>query len=86
MANILHGVDWPKKNMRLNTEAGLLRQPLSWGHPPCKEQPLEGVFLEERWRLEVLGFNPVLDLIPDAIIVAWVDKMGPIQSDGLEVP
>ena len=29
--------------MGLNTEAGLLRQPLSWGHPTCKEQPLEGV-------------------------------------------
>ena len=43
MVNILHGVDWRKKNMGLNTEAGLLRQPLSWGHPPCKEQPLEGV-------------------------------------------
>ena len=40
---MLHGVDWRKKNMGLNTEAGLLRQPLSWGHPPCKEQPLEGV-------------------------------------------
>ena len=23
------------------------------------------MFLEERWRLEVLGVNPVLDLIPD---------------------
>ena len=43
MVNTSHGLDWRTKNMGLNTEAGLLRQPLPWGHPPCKEQPLDGV-------------------------------------------